>query len=159
MMRVLATVVTGLVTLAGGPSRMDSTFVAALDGDHAIPPVITSAGGTLNLRIEGDSLAHYQLQVAQIKDVWSAGIYSAANGGLKAVTLFVGPANGEVSGVLAQGTFTNKDMLGGATMKQLAEAMRKKQAYVEVLTAAHPGGEIRGQIVPAAEWEQKVASR
>jgi len=44
-------------------------------------------------------------------------------------------------------------MLGGMTVRELTELMRKGQVYVQVRTAAHPGGELRGPVTPATQGE------
>ena len=159
MKRGLAILGTTLTVVAFTPATTEERFVATLDGANAVPAVVTSAGATANFKVLGDTAIQYELQVARLKDTWSAGIYSADAGpeGRKAVTLYVGPDQSEFTGVLAKGTLTDRDILSGMTVAELADLMRKKKAYVEIHTAAHPQGELRGRIVPASEWERMVA--
>jgi hypothetical protein len=54
------------------------------------------------------------------------------------------------SGELAKGTITDKNLVGplaGKTIADLVKLIKDGGAYVNVHTPAHPGGEIRGQIM------------
>lgn len=161
MTRLLGILAPVLAIPVMGPGTATETFVAHLTGEQAVPAVITPAGGAASFWVEGDSVIRYKLEVARIRDVWGAAIHAAAPGktGAKAVTLFTGPRYFETNGVLAEGTFRAGDMLGDVTVPELARLMREKKAYVEVFTARHPGGEIRGQIRPAAEVDRLIAMR
>jgi hypothetical protein len=154
MKRGLTILATAFTAVAFAPGNTEERFVAVLDGSKAVPPVVTTAGATANFTVLADTAIQYELQAARVRDVWSAGIYTGTG---KAVTLYVGPDQSVFTGTLAKGTLTDKDALGGMTVRELADLMRRKRAYVEIHTAAHPEGELRGQIVPVAEWEQMVA--
>ena len=159
MKRVITIMAAAFMTSAFRPAPLAERYVAVLDGAHASPEVVTSAGGVAKFTILGDTAIQYEVQVARLKDPWSAGLYSTGAGrdGFKSVTLYVGIKTGEFNGLLAEGTVTNKDTLAGMTVKELAELIRKRQAYVEIRTAGHPTGEIRGHVIPAEEWERKVS--
>ena len=141
------------------PTPVAERYVAILDGAHESPEVVTSAGGVANFTILGDTAIHYDLQVARLRDPWSAGIYSTGAGrnGFKSVTLYVGIKTGEFNGVISEGLITNLDTLAGMTVKELIDLLRTRQAYVEIRTAGHPSGEIRGYVMPAQEYEKKIA--
>jgi hypothetical protein len=56
---------------------------------------------------------------------------------------------GKFTGVLAQGTITAANLMGplqGKTLEDLVSVIKAGDAYVNVHTTAHPGGEIRGQL-------------
>ncbi|MDO8578369.1 MAG: CHRD domain-containing protein [Dehalococcoidales bacterium] len=56
---------------------------------------------------------------------------------------------GTFNGVLAEGTITAANLVGplaGMDFSDLITAMEAGNAYVNIPTSAHPGGEIRGQI-------------
>ncbi len=65
------------------------------------------------------------------------------------MTLFDGDAPAP-SGVLAQGTISDGDVVAAevTTLSELVDLMRRAETYVNVHTAPHPAGEIRGQIMP-----------
>ncbi len=147
-------------TAAGGPSGAAPVrFVIPLTGAEVVPPATTSATGTFTLFVEGgpsptgQPRISYELDVKDIVDVSAAHIHLGAKGteGAVIVPLFTGPAKtGSFSGMLAQGSITDKDLTGemsGKTLSDLLAAMQAGNTYVNVHTKAFPNGEIRGQIV------------
>lgn len=64
--------------------------------------------------------------------------------------LFTGPKkSGEFSGLLAEGTISDKDLKGplsGKSVQELARMIQDGNVYVNVHTEKHPAGEIRGQV-------------
>jgi len=107
MNRGLAILFAACAALAFGPTRAEDRFISRLDGEHAVPAVVTPATGTVNFTLLGDTAIQYDVQVARLRDVWSVGVYSAGTGsdGFKAVTLYVGPKTGEFNGTLAGAPF------------------------------------------------------
>ena len=159
MKRAITILAIASMASAFRPAPLAERYVAVLDGAHASPEVLSSAGAVAKFTVLSDTAIQYELQVARLRDPWSAGLYSAGPGrnGFKSVTLYVGIKSGEMNGILAEGTITNRDTLAGMTVKELVDLLRKRQAYVEIRTAAHPSGEIRGWVMPAEEWERKIA--
>jgi len=163
MTRAIALLAAVVMSTAFGPSPhplpVAERYVAVLDGAHESPEVLTTAGGVASFTVLGDTAIQYDLQVARLRDPWSAGLYSTGAGrdGFKSVTLYVGINSGEVNGVIAEGVITNRDTLAGMTVREVVQLLRTRQAYVEIRTASHPGGEIRGSVIPAQEWERQVA--
>jgi hypothetical protein len=147
-------------TAAGGPGGASPVrFAISLTGGEVVPPVATSASGTFTLFVEGgpsptgQPRISYELDVKDIVDVTAAHIHLGAKvaEGAVIVPLFTGPAKtGSFTGMLAQGSITDKDLLGqmsGKTLSDLLAAMQAGNTYVNVHTKAFPNGEIRGQIV------------
>ena len=126
-------------------------FVAPLLGRAEVPPVDSNDAGValFKLRADGSSI-DYLLIVANIEDVTQAHIHLApagSNGGVVAF-LYGGPTVSP-NGILARGTIAAGDLIGslaGATIADLVAEMAAGDAYVNVHTLVHPGGEIRGQI-------------
>lgn len=144
------TVICGFL-IGAAPARHHvdkQSFTAELTGSAEIPPVTTMATGNADFTVTGDTVA-YSIEVTHLKDVTGAHIHLAAKmaNGPVAVSLFNGPKQSIDSGELTHGTFTAAD-LHGVTLDKLVTAMSKGEAYVNVHTAAHPKGEIRGQIAP-----------
>jgi CHRD domain len=143
---------------AGGPGGAAPVrIVVPLTGAEVVPPVQTSGSGTFTLLVEalpsGSFNISFELDVKDIVDVTAAHIHLGAMGaeGPVIVPLFIGPAKtGSFSGVLAQGSLAEKDLVGplaGKTFQELSGAVLAGQAYVNVHTKAYPNGEIRGQII------------
>lgn len=143
----------------GGPpgSEFQRNFRTHLTGDEEVPAVQTQAQGQaiFKLSADGESL-DYKLIVANIEDVLMAHIHLAPtgeNGGVVAWLYPDGPPpqliEGRTQGVLAEGTITADDLVGGLAgedLDDLLTEMRAGNTYVNVHTTTNPGGEIRGQI-------------
>lgn len=135
----------------------DRNFVAHLSGGEEVPPVDTKATGQAMFQLSRDGTElSFRLNVANIENVTQAHIHLApagSNGGVVAWLYPDGPPAqlipGRSDGVLATGTITAADLVGGLAgldLSDLVEAMRTGNAYVNVHTSQFPGGEIRGQI-------------
>lgn len=139
-----------------GPELKSGTkvlnFRTHLSGMNEVPPYETEATGQaiFQLSKNGEEL-YYKLIVDDISDVTASHIHMAPagiNGGVVAL-LYSGAPAGPVEGVLAEGTITSANLLGGLAGMQIADlvdAMYNGNTYVNVHTSAKPGGEIRGQI-------------
>ena len=132
---------------------VSSTYSAELSGANEVPPVTTSAGGTLTLMVAADdSSVHYQLRVSEISDLTVARLHEGGAGatGTTILTLYGGPTKaGVFSGVVTQGSFTAAQLLGPLTGKTIADFLalvKSGQVYLNVGTNGHIEGEIRGQV-------------
>ncbi len=166
-MRRLTLVATAvaLVTLALAPAvagkpESQRNFTAHLQGSNEILPVDSRGQGQVMFKLDkaGETM-RYKLIVANIEGVTQAHIHcgSAEVNGPVVVFLF-GPdaGEGEVNGVLAQGTITATEVIarpdsemcpgGIADFDELIAKMRSGDAYVNVHTVTNPPGEIRGQL-------------
>ena len=93
-----------------------------------------------------DGTVSYKLIVANINDATMAHIHVAPRGVPGPIKQWLYPVSGpppkllpgRTDGVLAEGTFT--------PTPALLAAIENGDAYVNVHTVAHPGGEIRGQL-------------
>lgn len=168
----------GLVALAVlgssftvGLARADEdrlTFIAVLKGANEIPSRDTHARGVAHFMLSEDGLTmHYKLIASNIRNVVASHIHRGnafVNGGVGQF-LFgdAPPAGGAQNGVLAQGSFTNASFIGpfaGISMAVLVALMMTGDVYVNIHTndgvaptntgpGDFPGGEIRGQVLPA----------
>ena len=130
-------------------------FTAPLSGDGQIDPVETNATGVAHFKLSraGDEMS-FRVNVGNIQDVTMAHIHlEHSNGPVVAWLYPEGPPpqliEGRVSGTLATGTITADDLdgpLAGEGLDALADEIRDGNAWVNVHTAAHGGGEIAGQI-------------
>jgi hypothetical protein len=129
-----------------------ATFKAELIGKEVVPAVETKTTGEagFKLSMDGKELT-YWLTITDIEDVTAAHIHAGKMGieGPPVAGLYAGPKKGMYSGDLAKGTITDKELFGplaGKTVSDLVTMIRNGEAYVNVHTIKHPGGEVRGQI-------------
>jgi hypothetical protein len=133
--------------------------VVPLSGSEVMPPVQTAAGGTFTLLVEaspsGSFNVSFTLEVTDLSDAVAAHIHLGAKGteGEVVMPLFTGPTKtGTFTGILAEGTISEKDLAGpmqGKTFQDLIGVVLAGQTYVNVHTTKYPNGEIRGQIIIA----------
>lgn len=135
-------------------------FEATLSGEaHGIE---TDASGHAVFTVDthdGEIDAHYELTVEHVCDVTQAHIHLGEVGEDGPVVAWLHPEEGQepehlegrFDGTLAEGTLTEDNLVGdwdGASMEEAEAALEDEEAYVNVHTEEHPGGEVRGQIEP-----------
>lgn len=131
-----------MVSLAALPAAAAIvTFTATVDGDQQVPPAATAGTGVLDATYDTDT---------RILS-WTL-VYGGLTGPPTAAH-FHGPADiGVNAGVVVgfEGALASP-LTGMATLApDQAQQLLDGLWYVNVHTAAFPGGEIRGQLVPAA---------
>lgn len=126
---------------------------AKLDGKDVMPKVKTKAKGNADFKLSKDRKEMtYKITVKDIENASAAHIHNGAKGsnGPPVVNLYKGSKKqGKFSGVLSEGTLTEKDLMGdlkGKTLDALVDLVKSDSAYVNVHTEAFPDGEIRGQL-------------
>jgi hypothetical protein len=113
-------------------------FASALDGAQVVPPVATSASGTASIRLnEPDGVLVYDLETAGIASATAARARLGAAGSNGPVVFTLVGAPGHWCGVSPFLTLAD------------VAAVKSGGMYLEIASAAFPGGEVRGQIVPA----------
>lgn len=144
----------------GGGGGEAVAFSTTLSGDNEVPAVdsvVTAGVAELSL---SDDLMSLDFSIGLLGGVGitAAHIHLGAadeNGDIVA-SLFSADdttAGQDVEGSLATGTLTADDLVGtlaGMPMSELVDAMRAGNAYVNVHSAANPGGEVRGQLAGVA---------
>ncbi len=146
--------------LAGNPAI---PFTVHLTGDAERPtPVSTSGTGAGILSLEGNTL-HFNVSYAGLSSAASAAhIHGAATvSEFAGILIDLGTYNGGRWG-------TDGVLFGSITLTPLQKALfLDGRTYINIHTATHPGGEIRGQIAPvvftsslngASERPQPVAT-
>ena len=126
----------GAVVVLAGPASAEK-FKATLDGKSEVPPTTTAGKGTADIDYDP----------ATKKLSWKLS-YSGLSGPATAAH-FHGPADeGKNAGVaVAIPNATKSPAEGSATLTdQQAADLEAGKYYVNVHTAANPGGEIRGQV-------------
>jgi hypothetical protein len=128
-----------------GTSPGPQVFKATLNGANERPtPVTTTAAGnaTVTLSASGDTLSWTVNITAAIDSITAGHIHHGVADSAGPVRVnFNPPATGAgFTGVATQGT----TVLTGDSVQTW---LRTGAAYVNIHTKAHPGGEIRGQLV------------
>jgi hypothetical protein len=130
------------------PISSAATFGAALSGSNQTTPVETAAVGGATVTVDGET-ATYNLAVADIASVSQAHIHVGAAGENGGVIAFLALNDPAVSGAFnIQGTITVDDLLGEleGDWAGFVAGLEAGTLYVNVHTAANPGGELRGQL-------------
>lgn len=152
------------------PAVPAGQHLAVLTSDQEVPAVESPATGTASFAIDPRGNVHYSLAVSNVQNPTQAHIHQGAPGenGPPVVWLHPGsePAQeprriaGRFDGVLHHGTFSENDFVGplaGQGIQALVDAVGATEAYVNVHTEQHPGGEIRGQITPFQDVADALA--
>ena len=135
------------VTLTTGP-------LAALNGAGEVPAVVTNARAQVGLRVTADAI-DFALKVDPLpaSAVTAVRIHVGAPGenGPIIFSLFNSQASGtftgSTSGTLREGGLLIRPEKGINTFADAVNAILSGSTYVNVLTAAKAGGEIRGQLL------------
>ena len=128
-----------------------SRFKADLSGGQEVPAVKTDATGDFRLTVYQRELS-FELNVTGLANPTGAHIHKGKRGenGPPVAGLYGGPTKeGTFSGILAEGTITEENLLGELQGKKVADLLRlikSGNAYVNIHTETFPDGEIRGQI-------------
>jgi hypothetical protein len=146
-------VVLAFFSIASG--RSDLNFKVPLSGDQEVPPVVTDTSGKAELKVNRDRTEiRFKLEIKEAVDILAvagAHIHCAPVGVNGPVILFLaGPVAGGFDGkVKIEGTLSDANIANtacGSTISAIVDSMLAGNAYVNVHSAANPGGEIRGQI-------------
>jgi hypothetical protein len=148
----------------GGEENVTATFHIQLEGAQQVGPVDTMAFGFARVDLIGNTSIEFSLVVCDIANVTHAHIHVGAAGtnGPIVVPFFDNPSNPvstEGCTTLAEGTRGPSDLMtnaaaGVSNWDGFVHALLTNDTYVNVHTTAHPGGEIRGQLILHAEHEQ-----
>ncbi|MDP9150651.1 MAG: CHRD domain-containing protein [Myxococcota bacterium] len=136
------------------------TYTAVLDGNQETPPVMTTATGTATLVLSADRTTLTYHVTHDVVGATGAHIHLGAGG--ESVALIFPLAAGALSdgGVDAGATSTIDGMISlvngtdagsGLTQAQIVNDLETGMFYVNVHSATHTGGEIRGQILHPLE--------
>lgn len=129
----------------------ENKFRAKLDADNEVPPVDSKAEGVATFKIKDDSIKS-TVNVTGIADVSGAQIFMGKIGQSTDTIvdlLKTGEKTVRSDGVAIKGNFTVADFEGsmqGKDLSSLQSAMAANQTYVNIMTSAHPDGEVSGHI-------------
>jgi hypothetical protein len=128
-------------------SEEDAGFVANLSGANEVPPVFTTATGSVDFTLSGTELTvsgSFEGLSTPVEPIAGTGVhlhsgYTGENGGVE-ITLNPEITDGGTAGTFDETVELNADQL---------ELLAARGMYVNIHTEANPSGELRGQVLPA----------
>ena len=141
-----------IIGLTTSSFAAEKSFKAMLAGSASVPAVETMAKGDATFTfIKDDKALTYYVTVSDIENVTAAHIHlgKIAENGPPVALITNEKKAGKFSGTLAEGTITEKELMGslmGKSVKDLVKEIKAGNAYLNVHTDKYPNGEIRGQL-------------
>src|ERR1051325_3097391 len=126
-------------------------FRAKLDANNEIPPVDSKASGHATFKIKNDSIKS-KVNITGITDISGAQIFAGKIGQNTdpiVDLLKTGEKTESSGGVAITGNFTASDLEGsmkGKDLSELQSAMAANGTFVNIMTTAHPDGDVAGHI-------------
>lgn len=148
-----------LVVMAGAVSAEAQTlnFTAHLSGANEVPGVVNGAGGTATISLNtATRVVTYRIDVYNMPSGTTAAHFHAGGPGVSGpVVVNFTVAAGISNDFAITGTATSADLVprtaqGVGSWDDFIQALTLGQIYVNVHSAANPGGEVRGQVVPVS---------
>jgi hypothetical protein len=129
-------------------------YRAQLSGQDEVPAVETSATGEASFTVPANDTMKFKVNVTGISNATGAHIHmgKAGENGKVIVDLLNAPESKDKDtayGMIFRGNITDSILTGpmqGKTLDDLTAAMESGDTYVNVHTAEHQDGEIRGQL-------------
>jgi CHRD domain len=129
-------------------------YKAPLSGKDEVPPVESSATGEAEFTKVANDTMKYRVNMTGISNASAAHIHqgkAGENGDIVVDLLNTPTSKGKDTayGMIFRGNISDSSLKGpmqGKTLSDLATAMESGDTYVNVHTAAHKDGEIRGQL-------------
>ena len=123
------------------------TYTAEMKASKATPPIDGNAAGRAKFTLTGHML-HFEVTVSDLSGPATMAHIHVGQIGMSGPPVYTFKINKVASGKLAEGdidlSMAASKTVSGDSLKVL---INNGSAYINVHTAKHPGGEIRGQIV------------
>ena len=173
LLAIASVLVISAFTTASATASRQGPAIANLTGTQEVISVGTSsvpgtslATGLATFKLTEDGKAlRYRLSVSHLTGIVGSHIHLNGAGVNGPVVVFLfnsAVPTGEVNGLLSEGTITAAsfvNQLAGHPFSELLTDIRNGDAYVNVHTLpSHPGGEIRGSVLAAADGEGGFAA-
>ena len=142
------------ILVPAGIANADQIFKATLSGDQEVPPVDTQSTGRVKIVVSDDlSSATFTLTVNDGVRVQQSHIHCGPAGVNGPVVVWLAGFRAEgwdIDGEwVSNATFIDANVIDptcGTTVADIVANIQAGNAYANVHTVAHPGGEIRGQL-------------
>ena len=148
MMRRILGIVASVLVLAGwnGPPA-PVTYVAQMTGAKETPANTVAGTGTATLTVNGTKL-QYSIVVEGLSGPATMAHIHVGAMGVAGPPVYTFDIKKVAAGTLATGSIDlTKAASAGVSGDSLVALIKSGNAYVNVHTAAHPSGEIRGQVM------------
>ena len=123
------------------------TYTARMNAGNATPPTNEKGIGLASMRIDGHTLS-YSITVSDLTGPATAAHIHVGADGTSGPPVYSFVIKNVSKGKLTEGSIDlSKNASNGVSGDSLRVLLDNGNAYVNVHTAAHPGGEIRAQIV------------
>lgn len=123
------------------------TYTVDMKSSMAAPPIAGNASGHAKMTLDGHML-RYTVSVKDLSGPATMAHIHVGQIGVSGPPVYTFEIKKVASGNLAQGTIDlSMHPAKGISGDSLKVLLNNGSAYINVHTAAHPGGEIRGQIV------------
>jgi CHRD domain len=121
-------------------------YLATMNASSETPPNSSGATGAATFILNGNEL-HFELTVSGLSGAATMAHVHVGAKGASGPPIYTFDIKKMASGTLAEGDIDlSKDVGTGVSGDSLKTLLNNGNAYVNVHTAAHPGGEIRGQV-------------
>lgn len=128
-------------------SHRDGDYTARMNASNATPPTKEDGTGLASIRIYGHTL-QYTVTVSGLSGPATAAHIHVGADGVSGPPVYTFTIKNVAKGKLSEGTIDlSKNVSNGVSGDSLRVLLDNGNAYVNVHTAKHPGGEIRAQIV------------
>ena len=137
----------GLIDVNGQKEK----YRAKLLGKNEVPKVNSTAKGSASFKSKKDILT-WKINVTGLSNTTGAQLYlgnKSSKGDIIVDFMKSGNQSKTPLGFLMNGKISAADLKGpmqGKTVMDLKSAMNNSQTYVNILTSAHPDGEVRGPV-------------
>lgn len=137
----------GLIDVNGQKEK----YRAKLLGKNEVPKVNSTAKGSASFKSKKDILT-WKINVTGLSNTTGAQLYlgnKSSKGDIIVDLMKSGNQSKTPLGFLMNGNISAADLKGpmqGKTVMDLKSAMNNSQTYVNILTSAHPDGEVRGPV-------------
>jgi Cu/Zn superoxide dismutase len=147
LLGVLASVTLVAAWTAPGAAPPQSVkYTARMTGAKETPANTVKGTGSATFTLTGNEL-HYTVTVHGLSGPATAAHIHVGKAGASGPPVYVFHINKVADGTLAEGSADlSKEVGKGVSGDSLKVLLNNGSAYVNVHTAAHPGGEIRGQV-------------
>jgi hypothetical protein len=137
----------GLIDVNGQKEK----YRAKLLGKNEVPKVNSTAKGSASFKSKKEILT-WKINVTGLSNTTGAQLYlgnKSSKGDIIVDLMKSGNQSKTPLGFLMNGNISAADLKGpmqGKTVMDLKSAMNNSQTYVNILTSAHPDGEVRGPV-------------